>query len=280
MPFDSEVKDSWGLALASFRDGLQNLTNWSLLQDISTTAEIEVNDYFVFETATPAEQIRFIHTNGGVKIEHGLDWDTADETWNNQWPNDPATAQPLDGGVGYVSANAATDDPGAYWFGRWDRGFNFYFQREVGDGSDNDLFIGMERIDKAWPYDTANANETEWVLAMADSTVGDDETNGIYEWLSGSGSGNNNYRARGQVNPDTNFDNYPLTNTILSSSQFRTVSGQDTVIGTSNLWIQDNSGSDTGHRDLIQDSNANDIYTILTRQPNLDIAMRMVDALP
>jgi hypothetical protein len=87
--------------------------------------------------------------------------------------------------------------------------------------------------------------------------------------------GNNSYVARGQVNPDNNLDNYPLSNHIVSSSVYRSSNQEDAIVGDFNLWIEDLSGSETGHKDLIQDSGNNDIYTILKRNTTPAIGVRM-----
>lgn len=298
MAFDSQVSAQFGAALATLRDEASNQTGWSVVDDGSDGGNLSLGDYFVLETAAPAEQIRIHYESvyGGVAIEHGLDWDASTESWNDRWTYDPMNTEQGDTETEYTVIPKASDDDnptqptdnGAYWFLRLERGFGFYYQREEGDGDDEDIFIGMAQVDKAWNYDTATTREAEWVLGFGDSqssyqqltymsNSGEEDSSGdpIYR------PGNNTYEARGTVNPDNNFDNYPLTNSILSSSRYRNVEDEDTVIGTSDLWVADNSGGDTGHRDLVQDAEGNNIYTILTRQtPTPAIALRMVDTLP
>lgn len=299
MAFDSQVSAQFGAALATLRDQASSQTGWSIVDDAAGGGNLSAGDYFVLETAAPNEQIRIEYESsyGGIAIEHGLDWDAANTTWNDRWTYDPMKAEMgAAGGNGYNiiprtpnnSTPTQPTDNGAYWFLRLERGFGFYWQREEGDGDDEDIFIGMAQVEKAWDYSTATTPESEWVLAFADSARGIQEL--TYMSNSGTGAetndesyrpGNNTYEARGTVNPDNNYDNFPLTNSILSSSRYRNVEGEDAVIGTNDLWVADRSGGDTGHRDLVQDSQGNNIYTILTRQtPKPAVALRMVDTLP
>jgi len=298
MAFDSQVSAQLGAALATLRDQASSQTGWSIVDDGSGGGDLALGDYFVLETAQPNEQIRIIYEDnyGGIQIEHGNDWDSANTTWNDRWTYDPMKTEIGSGGADYTVIPKSPDnsnptqptDNGAYWFLRLERGFGFYWQREEGDGDDEDMFIGMAQVEKAWDYATATTPEAEWVLGFGDSAGSFQEL--TYMSNSGEGEadgnpsyrpGNNTYEARGTVNPDNNYDNFPLTNSILSSSRYRNVENEDTVIGTNDLWVADRSGGDTGHRDLVQDSNGNNIYTILTRQtPTPSIALRMVDTLP
>lgn len=294
MAFDSQVSAQLGAALAALRDGVSSQTGWSIIDDASGGGNFSLGDYVVLESPAPAEQIRLVYesNDGGIQMEHGLDWDSANTTWNDRWDYDPMNTDAGSGSNSTVLTSSSSNatqptDNGAYWFLQLARGFGFYWQREEGDGNDEDFFIGMGQISKAWDYSTATTAESEWVLGFADSAGPVQQLT----YLSNSGTtgtngpsyrpGNNTYEARGTVNPDNNYDNFPLTNSILSSSRYRNVEGEDTVIGTNDLWVADNSGGDTGHRDLVQDANGNNIYTILTRQtPEPAIALRMVDTLP
>jgi len=299
MGFDAQVSATFGAALATLRDTMSNQTGWTVVDDSSGGGNFALGDYVVLETAPPNEQIRLEYesSEGGIAIEHGLNWDSANTEWSDRWNYDPMQAQITGTNKTVIARQPDSSNPlqptdsGSYWFTYWERGFGFYWQREVGDGDDGDLFIGMERVETAWDYAAAQTDESEWVLGFADSeSAGQSDETLAYLSNSGSGAntgspshrpGTNTYVARGNVNPDNNFDNFPLTNTILSSSRFRNVEGEDAVIGTVNLWVDDRSGGDTGHRDLVQDSSGNNIYTILTRQtPAPSIALRMVDTLP
>lgn len=295
MTFDSYISANWGNALGDLRDKVSGMANWTLQYDGTAGDTVDAGEAFVLGTPAPTEYIFIenVQGEGGLRIQHGDDA-AADGTWNNRYDYDPDA---VDFGHGEniisniaprsgISANNyiptyPTDD-GSYWLEYTPTGFGFYWQREEGDGEDGECFLGLSQVDKTWDYATAQADEAEWVLGMGDSCGANFQS--IYMSLSGQTAqdgtvsrreGNNSYGARGHVNPDNAFDNYPLTNNIVSSSKFRNVQGEDTVIGSFNTWGADRAGGDTGHRDLIQDDVGTNIYTVLKRSQNPAIFLRM-----
>lgn len=299
MTFDAQQSANIGAALGLLRDTVSGDAAWTLIDDSAGGGDLTRGDYFVLESSSPAEQIKleFESEFGGIQIQHGTDWDSTNTEWTSRYEYDPtATGMGYDGNDGsYTNGFQAlgvtedTDFPleptasGSYWLLTLDRGFGFYWQREEGDGRDEDIFIGMAKVDKAWDYSLAETKEAEWSLAFGDSARGYQEL--TYMSLSGDTDGqgnkthrpgNNTYVARGQVNPDNAYDNFPMTNNIISSSRYRTTEGEDTVIGTHDLWVDDRSASSTGHRDLIKNDSGTNVYTILTRQGTPNVALRMI----
>lgn len=289
MTFDAAVSATWGTALAELRDKVSGMANWSLTDDPSGgAAELATGDSFVLRTSTPSEDIRFeVTAGGGLRIEHGPTYDAAGDAWTDRFSYDPAAVEDLHNNEDYTVFPASADgslgmsDSGTYWLEYVDRGFCFYWQREAGDGDDEDCWVGATSVTKAWDYTTAASREAENVLGFGDSRRGEQRL--IHMSESGTGetpnesyrAGNNSYDGRGLVNPDSNLDNYPLTNTIVSSSVYRTSGQEDAVIGDFDLWFGDISGAETGHKDLIQDGSQTDLYTILKRQGTPAIGMRM-----
>lgn len=298
MTFTSEQNATWGQTLADLATAVTNAANWTVKENTAGAGNpLTYGDELVFGTSTPGEDLRLVMDaeHGGLTVEHGVTYDVASSSWTTRYDYDPASIEagaeeryqqePFDILPGdYNDTTPRGTDPtegGTYWLEFVDgKGFGLYFQREVGDGHDGDVFLGMAKVNKAWDYSSAETREAGWVLGLADSNEGIEPI-----WLSDSGevvnnekrklTGSNDYVAWGHVNPDNNFDNYPMTNNIVSSPSYRSVQGEDTVIGDFDLWTVDRSGSSTGHKDLIQDDTAADIYTILKREGTFAIALRM-----
>ncbi len=179
-------------------------------------------------------------------------------------------------------------DSGTYWLDYTDgKGFQLYWQREIADGDDGELFLGVGKINRAWDYTAADEREAGWALGYGDTNKGlkpvHMSASGYYNndsQFDGDNRyehhvGNNDQSAHGHVNPDASFDNYPLTNSVVSSRQYRNVQGQDTVIGDFDNWVEDESGSSTGHKDSVQDAGGAGVYTVLKRHSSLSVALRM-----
>lgn len=300
MTFDAAQSADWGTMIADLRDNVSGVTGWSVNEDSTGgAAQFTGGDYVVFTTPDPGsgntEDVRIGLESGalGLTIQHGPSWNSGTQSWDDQFTYDPSETEDFYD----TQDNAFTEpvavfpkndtdvamsenDAGTYWMEYVERGWGVYWQREVGDGDDEDIFVGCSQVQKAWAYDTASEREAEFVLGFGDSNVQQQRLAHMSE--SGTGTSpknydtpNNEYIARGLVNPDNNLDNYPLTNNILASSQYTTPGGETTVVGDHNLWIDDISGSETGHKDLIQDAGSTDIYTILKRQDTPGIGLRM-----
>lgn len=300
MSFDAAVDSTYGGMLADLRDEVSGMTNWSLNEDSSGGASsLSKGEYFVLTSSAPAEDIYIgVESNmGAIVLQHGPNWDSGSSTWSDRYAYDPAQVGDFyDSDTSGLNEAAAVylktydnnfpidmSDDTRYWMEYVDgTGFGMYMQREVADGEDEDAFIGMARISRAWDYTSADAREAGWALGFGNSDTNSQRL--IHMSASGNtdnngnkshAPGNNDYISPGLVNPDGNFDNYPATNMLVSSSQYRSVTGQDAIIGDFDIWIDDVSGSETGHKDLVQDNNSNNIYTILKRQDTPGLALRM-----
>jgi len=304
MTFAAAQSADWGTVIADLRDNVSSLADWSVNEDSTGgAAQFTAGDYVVLTSPAPAEDIYIgLESNAaGLVIQHGPTWNSGTSSWDDRFTYDPAETEdfydsdnysafsenvavyPKTFGSGDTAADAVSvDDGGTYWMEYTSRGFGFYWQREVGDGEDEDVFVGWSEVQQAWDYSTASSREAQWVLGFGDSNQTVQRLIHLSESGSTDGTGTktyetpgNEYVARGLVNPDNNFDNYPLTNNILASTQYTTPTGEEAVIGDHNLWINDISGSETGHKDLIQDGSSNDIYTVLKRQDTPGIGLRM-----
>jgi len=302
MTFDAQIQADFGTALADLRDKVSGMANWTTKDDTSGgAASLAAGDHVVLTSSTPQEDVKFEVTTDvrGLRIEHGPNWDAANDTWSDRYEYDPAAV------TDYYDADATGDyatsftvygkssvdpdfpmamaDGGSYWLEYVDgAGFCFYWQREVGDGDDGDLWFGSAKVNRAWDYTTAETREAAWVLGFGDAIHGQRlmhmSASGRTNPDSGEKTyigGTSNYRGHGAVNPDNDFDNYPLTNNIVSSSQYRTVDGVDVPLGDFDMWLADDSGSATGHKDLIQAADGSDVYTILKRNGQPSVAIRM-----
>ena len=301
MVFDSYVQNTYGGALADLRDKAGGSTGWTIENDDASGGDLVIGDSFTLGTA-PSDsgnqeyiQITLENNFGGIQVDHGTSVDGSGLI-DSKWDYDPVEAGLLhdepDGTSTTVTvtprASLDTDTPmlasdsGSYWLTCVERGFAFYFQREQADGEDADFFLGVSEVSKAWDYHTASNEESEWVLGLSDTASG----NSFYTYMSNSGTtdpqssekthftGNNDYNARGLVNPDPDLDNYPVTNNVIGSRTWRNVEQEDIILGTNDMWGDDISGSDTGHRDLVVDGSSNTIYTVLKRSDTPSIILR------
>lgn len=285
MALDANVSTTWGGALATMRDTVGGMTNWSVKDTSANGGQTPMPDdeWFVLNTDL-SEDIRVLtgtgdNTNGGVTFEHGPNWDATNSNWGDRYKSDirANSNSPFDQYENYENTYAphsqrsrSMGDTVNLWIAYADSvGFMTYVTRTEGDGADNAFVYGISKINKFWGYTTADKRESEYTQIIGSRTYNDGESANIFHSNIMSASnryptGNNSYTARGQVNPDGNFDNYPvLEENMVSSAQYRNSDGTDAIIGTHNLWILDRSYDQSAHKDTVQDSGGNDLYEIL-----------------
>lgn len=281
MTFDANVVATWGEALAQLRDKLGGMVNWSVKDDSSAGApQLAEGDWFVVTTAL-GEDIRVI-VNGGayyggrVQIQHGPNWDAVNNVWADRYANDIFTSEADDnyGAKQYYAprsdSNAiALTDAGTYWLEYVDgAGFAFYFQRQVGDGFDRDFLFGAAELAKTWDYTLAAARESQYSLRLH-STRRDrfNSVDRVRSWRNfmsamPAAESLNTHNGQGMHNPDANYDNYPITDNVVCSAQYKNGAGNDAIIGTHNLWVNEGSGAETAHKDTVQEAGVN-IYSLM-----------------
>lgn len=267
--------------------GDDNLDAWR------SGTSVEKNGRFVLGMPT-GESVEFEYAtdqgNGGLRMKYGPDFDAANDTWNQRYSNDPnnkyydkrdsgyekGTSDLLAPMAGGNSVNP-TDDV-TYWLAYSDAvGFAFYVERTAGDGNDADIAIGFSQVDKTWDYTAASGLEAEYTYLFTGGQIYDSassqygSTNWGYDRAVNdfnvmAESGNINDTGFGEVNPDSMFANYPLTTPHMQSSSYRNTAGNDAIVGTHDLWVNDKSGQDSAHRDTVQDSGGSNLYTLLKSQ--------------
>lgn len=314
MVHNSYVQETYGGSLADLRDEIDDTAEgWNIVEDTAEGGDLEHGDMFIIETpASDSGESEYLGVElegdyGGVVLHHGRSTEGGEV--NDLWDFAPTvtdelyedyTVLPLSDRSVVENAEGDLVNPvpgsrrGSYWYTVVERGFGFYYQREASDGDDGDIFFGMCEVDKAWDYHDADSVESEWVLGFGSSAeddqiisymgnsgyvqeedVSDDGEDPVYEDVHYYDGGNNTYQSRGIVNPDTEFDNYPVTNTVISSRQYRNMDQEDTIIGTFNLWGEDiSAGDSSGHRDLIVDDEDEPVFVLLKRSSPPDIILR------
>lgn len=285
MTFDSAVATDYGTALADLRDKVGGMANWSIKDDSSGGAlTLAAGDFFVL-TAPSGEDIRF-YVDGGngnaLKVEYGPSWDATNNAWSDKYPAN-AYQQQGNGPVLLNNTNPTMSDSVTYWLEYVDAaGFGFYVERTQGDGNDSDMGIAFAELAKTWDYSTAASRESDyafyWQGANYDATYGWDPTYAgqreRFNRLGEAGGTGDTHDGRGMVNPDANYSNYPYTDSAVASNQYKNSADSEAIVGTHDLFIRDESGGDSAHRDTIQDANGNNVYTILKAQ-NARLALRM-----
>lgn len=284
MTFDAAVSTDWGTAVAAIRDNVSGMANWSLA-DTSANGDqtpVPMGEWFVLQTPT-GEYIKLDNPGSGgrpaLRAEYGPDWDAANDTWADQYENGTFVNDSRYVGI-ILNSWTGSDNTDAvtYWMDYVDgEGFGFYCQREVGDGQDGSFGFSFSKITELWDYDAADQRASDY-MATFGGHRGDD---------SGSSVDSDNYRtyvdgatldygARGVLNADPNFANYPWNDAVIRHKRIQNADGQAPIIGYVEppMMIHDVSGADTAHRDTVQDSGGANVYTILKRGPG-ELALRM-----
>ncbi|MDX1746708.1 MAG: hypothetical protein R3324_12280 [Halobacteriales archaeon] len=293
MAFDAAIPATWGEFLADFKTKVEGMTNWSAVDESDWPDPVPddgTNHWFVVQTPH-ADYIRFLvdfRGRMGINMEWGDDWDSVNDTWNNEYNTSMTDVR--DDGINNDTEwvpkdNNANRQMGAtdncrYWMEYVDdKGFAWYVQREEADGQDGDLFMAIAEINPLWSFHTAAANpETRYTFSVQGGYVRNDQneirTNSYFNRTGYGNSSNATITGEGIVNPDTNLSNFPWKDNIIGSSIYRNSDGEDAIIGDHQLFIRDQSGGDSQHRDTVQDGGATDIYTLLKRN-NCDVGLRM-----
>ncbi len=282
MTFDAAVNTDFGTMLADLRDKVSGMTNWSLYEDNTAGGASAYDTSFVFETPT-GEYIKVGDNAGALSMEYGSAYDTGTSSWTTQY-NNPShkgmmPAEHMSPG-NYVETDATK-----YWLEYVaDKGFMLYYTREEGDGNDGAVYGGFAKLTKLWDYDAATAEEGDYVSSWAGYRQGEEYTTEAWNTpangLTNNGSDNEHtIHAKGCVNPDANYANYPVAETnVLASTTFENASGREAFIGTHDLWAIDRSGNDSSHLDTITIGGV-DTYTVLKEYsasgPGVPFAMRM-----
>jgi len=299
MTFDNAVASTWGEALADLRDKVAGMNNWSIEDDSSGGANsLSRGDWFVLSTPT-GEDIRVQVTNdqtfgySGIRVSYGPAWDKTNDNWSDQYGNDPRSKYLNGTGQYSVQDSIAPLDPAddrnalgmgdnvTYWMAYSDAvGFCFYVERTQGDGNDGDLALGFAEVNQTWDYSTASSRESDYAILYAGARHERRDYNerfgrsiDVYGLVASGGDQNNT--GFGLVNPDSNYANYPLTDSLVRSSKYRNSNSQNAIIGTHDLYLDDRSGNDSAHRDTVQDDSGANLYTIL-KATGRSVAIKMV----
>ncbi|MBO4248866.1 hypothetical protein IL252_13660 [Halomicrobium sp. IBSBa] len=268
--------------MAALRDKVSGMANWSL-EDTSATGDAEsIADGEWFVISTPNGECFRIETlannyDGAIRMEHGPDWDSANSTWADRYAHDVAAetgTDDYDDPMGYApdnkgGKNIQEGDSVSYYLDYSDSdGWVFYVDRNVGDGHDEDMAIGMARLAETWDIDAAANRESNyavlWHAQCYDRDYDDRHPRNWTNFLSampGTQSGSTQH-GRGQVNPDNNYANYTTTDNVVCSGQYKNNAGNDAIIGTHSMWVREESGDDASHEDTIQDDSANNLYKL------------------
>lgn len=279
MTFDSEITTNYGGIIRELGNRLTTVTGWSLIQDDTTAAGDDQNQYIVVKNPW-GEYIRIYIESRRFTFEYGPDWDETNDVWNELYP------QSLRDDRGYIvpytsSSRPSLSDDVLCWFEYVPRGFVMYVERMQADGNDGDMFMGFAKVEKTWDFRTADKQESRCAYSYWGSRGdgwGDGSPNNTnprrWNRMGVGGETGDTFDGYGIINPDADWNNYPMAPTIQASTRFRNTSNVDTPIGTHDLWLHDRSGTNSAHKDTIQDDAGNNVYTIL-KGYDVELAMRM-----
>jgi len=271
MANDQKIQTTFGEALGDLRDKVASMPNWSKVYDSTGGATSGYGGKWAWETPT-GEYIEVSHFSGSsnaIDFTYGVDYDTTNGGWNDKYDNPSGTVSP--------SSKKQADESSTveYWISYADSvGFMVYMVKNDGSSDDSDFFTGCAKLAKTWDYDSAAVREGDYVWSLHDSGNNTSRNNITAE----GGVADETYNAKGALNPDTNYNNYPLQETnAVCSNKYTNGNGYSVVIGKHSAWLRDKSGSETAHGDTIQDSGGTNEYIILkARNQNKPRAMKLL----
>jgi hypothetical protein len=243
MTHDAAITATYQEFVADLRDKVGGLTGWSIAYDSSGADPYPTGNTFAWQTPT-GEYIE-CNYDGALTYRYGTDYDTGTGSWNTEWSQPGGNSpDPVQGNYQSIQPT----DQVQYWLSYFDRGFVYYVSREVGDGGDGGAFVGFAEISKTWDYTTAQTDDSEMAYAMEGKESGADY-GGVNEMnrMGRGASDDNTAPARGLLNPDGNFGNFPMT-----EQTFQHCSTYDSgLVGTHDLWALDDSDTRTAHLDTV-----------------------------
>lgn len=277
MTFDSDINTTWGGFMADLRDKVSSMTNWSLTDTSANggASELATGEWFVLQTAT-GEYIRIgmggigVHggnSNGALVWEYGPSWDTNNTTWSDKYSVDSSNVN-YDG-ISCRDYGAQPGDSVTYhaYYADGD-GFVFYVDASNGDGSDRDCLFGFAELTKLWDYTSAANREGDYAIAYEgqNNDGNNSRAGGVnYTGESANQRASSTRDAFGRTNPDANFDNFPIQKqNLVASDQYQGDGQTEAVIGTHDVWMTDESNSDSAHLDTVQDSGGTNIFTLVS----------------
>jgi len=284
MTFDSGISTTYGGALADLRDKVSSMANWGITEDAASTPMVG-GEYFVLSTPT-GEHIKIATANeGGIYTEQGTAY--SGSSWDDRFSNDHESSYsnqsnqgdrctaPYDG-----NGSPSFGDSVTYWLEYVDgSGFAIYISRNTGDSQDGDMFLGFAEISLLWDVTAATNPESTYVMGLRGGEYEEynSEYNQMTDLLSfvpeqGVSESSQSSPGYGQPNPDGNFSNFPAVERSAVASDVYKSDGTGTVLGTHTLWLEPLGGT---HQDTVQDSSANNLYTILRDGSKGNIALRM-----
>jgi len=277
MTYDSDINTTWGGFMADLRDKVSSMTNWGLTDTSANgdAAELANGEWFVLSMPT-GENVRIgmggigIHggnSNGALVWEYGPSWDTGSSSWSDTYSVASSSVE-YDGISCRDSGANAVDSVTYHAYYADADGFAFYVDGSEGDGQDRDFMFGFAELTKLWDYSTAANREANYAIAYEgqNNDVNNQKSGGInYTGESASQRASSTRDAFGRTNPDANYDNFPVQKqNLVASDQYQGDTNSEAVIGTHDLWMTDESGSDSAHLDTVQDSGGTNIYTLVS----------------
>lgn len=291
MTFDSNVSTTFAGVIADIRDKVSGMANWGVADTSANGGQspLPIGEWFVLSTPT-GENIRIAYDDGtvvaeesgGLTWDYGPNWDAGTSSWGDKY-NVDASHLDFSSGEGLIpcsddiSMEAADSITYQAYYADGD-GFVWYLDRNEGDGYDGDMIVGFAEVTKTWDYDNAANREGDYAIAYKGRTAQSGDT--VDGTLNATGAGSkprapSTTDAYGRTNPDGNFDNFPIQQmNLVASRQYSGASNTNAIIGTHDVWMDDESGSDSAHLDTVQDSGGTNIFTLCSAH-DLNVGIKM-----
>jgi hypothetical protein len=272
MTFTTKQTDTYENALNDVFTKIAAATGWSIAHDYRTTDDPNGNQrYAVYDHPHGPGQVAFGGSSNSqghmgwkdLWARHGDTWDPNNSSFNTGHARSRIYLR--DGNNNNIRDYEQVD----YWVESVERGFVVVMNRQESDGNDESGALAVQGVDKTWPYHNASNYEAPIAVWHISS-----ESGVTAPQVGSNGAGS--HGGFGIRNPDLNFDNYPRMDWVLETNTFRQPNnGERAIIGTVDLLLWDDSGSEVSTGDTVQDGGGNNTYMIFSFNNSGNYAVRM-----
>lgn len=279
------VQTTWGEAWGDLHDIIAGMTGYSIVDtsgDLPDTNGFDRNGQWWVAELPSGENLRFSTSRETVVCEYGPTWDSTNDTWESEYPNDPATTF----SSSTRQLTPINDDyPGFEYSVQYNvvfdatSGFAFHMTG-IGSSTDGNTTsaVGLAELSKLFEYPTGE----EAAFAMLYLQGWQNPT--VFNLMCGGGdfSGGNgqDYGGRGvesdgtmvsnaRVNGAANSAVVPVARPNITSSELY----GNTLCGRHDLWLWAQEGFANG--DIIEDSGGKARYQVFESTGTEDIGFKL-----
>lgn len=248
-------------------------TSWTAIEDYSDTEDANGNaGYAAYDPGSGATDLIWLATKRdgqNDRVSDTLDLRTGDKGSGLDSSNKPSNKwSKQSANLRYRNNSPHKTDTIRYWMSVTDDGFAIAAERLESDDNDWAALVYVERINRAWDYTQASTVDSSFSTGQFTSNDGN-STGDIR-------NGSRTKAGKGIRNPDQNLDNYPRSDRLIYSGNYRNSNGNRTLIGTTNRVLKDGSKSDIATGDTVQNASGENVYMLFSFENTQNFALKMV----